>query len=284
MSLTTTSKRSASSIGSRASAASAAEGPVSEPGGGGGKVSYSSAAVKATPAPSTASRQCSQVSTVTRCPRPESARASAIAGNACPASPKAATRNLQDPFPDSRRALTTGPMWRTIVAMRRRSRDPARRLRLAVERLPRRTKEAMLRGIDCNRIIVGAYVDPTSGGVCPMLAAHRNGGRTDVAAFARAWDEYTDARRPRRASRREVSTLRSLLEASLDLDTSLDRVPIAILADQIRAERRQRAGHIELPAPEPVSIPEPDASPIRIHRRAPSSDLLTATERELTGP
>ena len=113
----------------------------------------------------------------------------------------------------------------------------------------------MLRGIASNRIIVGAYVDPSSGGVCPMLAAHRNGGRTDVAAFARAWDEYTDARRPRRASRREVATLRSLLESSLDVDTSLDRVPIATLAEQIRAERRQRAGHIEVPVPDPVSRP-----------------------------
>jgi hypothetical protein len=167
--------------------------------------------------------------------------------------------------------------------MRRRTRDPARRLRITVERLPKRTKEAMLRGIDSNRIIVGAYVDPTSGGVCPMLAAHRNGGRTDVAAFARAWDEYTDARRPRRASRREVATLRSLLEGSLDLDTSLDRVPIAELAEQIRAERRQRAGHVEVAAAPPVAIPEPDER-IRIRRGAPGSDLLTATERELSRP
>ena len=70
----------------------------------------------------------------------------------------------------------------------------------------------MLRGIAANRIIVGAYVDPSSGGICPMLAAHRNGGRTDLASFARAWDEYTGARRPRRATRREVAQLRSLLE------------------------------------------------------------------------
>lgn len=165
--------------------------------------------------------------------------------------------------------------------MRRRSRDPARRLRIAVERLPGRTKEAMLRGIASNRIIVGAYVDPASGGVCPMLAAHRNGGRTDVAAFARAWDEYTDARRPRRASRREVATLRSLLEAGLDLDTSLDRVPITALAEQIRAERRQRAGHVEIPAPPSIDVPEPEER-ISIRRRTPASDLLTATERELT--
>jgi hypothetical protein len=163
--------------------------------------------------------------------------------------------------------------------MRRRTRDPARRLRTTVERLPRHTKEAMLRGVAANRIIVGAYVDPASGGVCPMLAAHRNGGRTDVAAFARAWDEYTGAKRPRRATRREVGTLRSLLEDSLEIDTSLDRVPIAELAAQIRAERRQRAGHVE---PEPAVAPPEPAAPITVRRRYPVRDLLAATEDELS--
>ncbi len=136
----------------------------------------------------------------------------------------------------------------------------------------------MLRGIATNRIIVGAYVDSSSGGICPMLAAHRNGGRTDVAAFARAWDEYTNPRRPRRATRREVHKLRALLETSLDVDTSLDHMSIAELAAQIRAERRQRAGHIE---PSPIVPPEPTNSPIQIRREA---DLLTATEAELVSP
>jgi hypothetical protein len=164
--------------------------------------------------------------------------------------------------------------------MRRRPRDPARRLRIAVERLPRRTKEAMLRGIATNRIIVGAYVDSESGGICPMLAAHRNGGRTNVASFARAWDEYTNPRRPRRATRREVATLRSLLEASLSIDSSLDHTSIAELAAQIRAERRQRAGYIE-PPPQ-VTPPEPGERSISIHRR--KTGLLSATESELVGP
>jgi hypothetical protein len=184
--------------------------------------------------------------------------------------------------------LTLCHIWPTIVHVRRKSGDPARRLRIAIDRLPRRTKEAMLRGIDTNRIIVGAYVDPRSGGVCPMLAAHRNGGRTDVATFARAWDEYTRARRPRRATRREVTKLRSLIEASLNLDTGTDQMSIAELASQIRAERRQRAGHVEVPAP--MTVPEPSGEPIEVHRekievrrKAPKSDLLAATERELSG-
>ena len=169
--------------------------------------------------------------------------------------------------------------------MRRSSRDPVRRLRATVARLPRHTREAMLRGIDSNRIIVGAYVDPRSGGICPMLAAHRNGGRTSVASFARAWDEFTDASRPRRATRREVRTLRALLESSLGPDGVLEQVSIAELAAQIRAERAQRAGCVTVPAPRvtdaPPKPPEPAGAAIRI-RRQPRRDLLAAAERELS--
>jgi hypothetical protein len=76
----------------------------------------------------------------------------------------------------------------------------------------------MLAGVEANRIIVGAYTD-RKGGVCPMLAAHRNGGRTSLASFAHAWDRYTGARgRPRPASERELHTLTAMLEASIALD------------------------------------------------------------------
>ncbi|MFL5870351.1 MAG: hypothetical protein ACJ75R_04670 [Solirubrobacterales bacterium] len=167
--------------------------------------------------------------------------------------------------------------------MRRSSRQSTRRLRVAVDRLPQHTKEAMLRGISSNRIIVGAYVDPRSGGVCPMLAAHRNGGRTSVASFARAWDEYTGAKRPRRATRREVSTLRALLEQSLDVDQLIDRTPIAELAAQIRAEREAYRCATAAPAEptEPIAPPDPDDQ-ITIRRRRPAGkDLLAALESEL---
>ena len=96
MSLTTTSGRNSSISGTRASAASAADVCSSEPGAGGGKVLYSSAAVNPRPSPSTASRQRSQVSTSASWPRRRSARARAMAGNAWPASPKAATRNRRE--------------------------------------------------------------------------------------------------------------------------------------------------------------------------------------------
>jgi hypothetical protein len=100
----------------------------------------------------------------------------------------------------------------------KRKRKRAAELRQAIDGLPERTRRAMLEGIDQNQIIVGAYTD-NQGGVCPMLAAHRNGGRTDLASFARAWDAYTvgpEGTRP--ATKREVRTLRAMLEASLWTD------------------------------------------------------------------
>jgi hypothetical protein len=106
----------------------------------------------------------------------------------------------------------------------RRPRNACLRLRAAVEAMPRHAREAMLRGIATNTIIVGAYTDPASGGICPMLAAHRNGGRIDLASFARSWDRYTDADNPRPATRREIRTLTALLESSLAHDVSLDGI------------------------------------------------------------
>jgi hypothetical protein len=140
----------------------------------------------------------------------------------------------------------------------------------------------MLRGIETNRIIVGAYVDPHSGGVCPMLAAHRNGGRTSVAAFARAWDEYTGAKRPRRATKREVGALRALLEASLAADDPLEQTPISELAAQIRAEREAMTSC----RPAAAHVPDFDESGerrirVRAKRTADLRDLLAAAEEQL---
>jgi hypothetical protein len=98
-----------------------------------------------------------------------------------------------------------------------RRRRPAHELRIAVDCLPLVTRKAMLEGVESNRIIVGAYVD-RQGGVCPMLAAHRNGGRTSLASFAHAWDRYTKAGgRARPATERELRTLTVMLEASIAL-------------------------------------------------------------------
>jgi hypothetical protein len=101
--------------------------------------------------------------------------------------------------------------------MRTRRRATIEDLRQAIDCLPRRTRAAMLEGIASNDIIVGAYT--TGEGICPMLAAHRAGGRTSLIAFAQAWDRVAfrgerDAR-SRRATERELLILRSHLEASL---------------------------------------------------------------------
>lgn len=97
-----------------------------------------------------------------------------------------------------------------------RSRTSIESLRLAIDCMPVATREAMLEGLSKNdRIIVGAYVDE-EGGICPMLAAHRNGGRTDFLSFAKSWDRFAHARgKSRRATQRELRILMSHLEDSL---------------------------------------------------------------------
>jgi hypothetical protein len=107
--------------------------------------------------------------------------------------------------------------------------------------MPLTTRQAMLDGIRSSRIIVGAYVD-REGGVCPMLAAHRNGGRTSLASFARSWDRYTKANgKPRPATERELRTLTAMLEASVALDEhGPESLTEAIAQHKASIERRPR--------------------------------------------
>ena len=95
-----------------------------------------------------------------------------------------------------------------------RTRSSVEDLRLAIDCLPLRTREAMLAGIRSHEIIVGAYSD-RAGGVCPMLAAHRCGGRTSFISFARAWDRFARAKRARTATARELRALEAHLIASI---------------------------------------------------------------------
>jgi hypothetical protein len=80
-----------------------------------------------------------------------------------------------------------------------------------------------------------------------MLAAHRNGGRTNFGTFARAWDAFTGAnqRKPRRASRREVRTLEGYLEMALLREgVSGEPLPERPLREEVRdvqASRRRLA-------------------------------------------
>jgi hypothetical protein len=98
--------------------------------------------------------------------------------------------------------------------MRQTKQKRSERLRLIVDTLPYETRVAMLEGLEQYDIIAGAYSD-RDGGVCPMLAAHRCGGRTNFRSFARAWDRFTGAKRARRASQRELRTLVAQLERSV---------------------------------------------------------------------
>jgi hypothetical protein len=129
---------------------------------------------------------------------------------------------------------------------RRHSNNPVDRLRLAIDCMPVATRRAMLEGVQASpRILVGAYVDG-SGGVCPMLAAHRKGGRTDFISFAKAWDRFARSRGGARvATPREIRTLITQLQASLDeLDgLELDRAIAehrSLRARSLRSETRRR--------------------------------------------
>jgi hypothetical protein len=125
-----------------------------------------------------------------------------------------------------------------------RGRSPIEDLRLAIDCLPLRTRRAMLEGIKSNEIIVGAYAD-RAGGVCPMLAAHRCGGRTSFISFALAWDRFAGARHARRAKVRELRILEGHLQASILADERLD-LGAAIAeheAVRARAAAREVAAH-----------------------------------------
>lgn len=120
-------------------------------------------------------------------------------------------------------------------------RSPHDDLRLAIDLLPERTRIAMLEGIRSNEIVVGAYTN--DGGVCPMLAAHRHGGRTNFISFAKAWDAFARARRPRRATLRELRILETTLEASM---ARADAVALdGVIAEHQSLARDRRAREAE---------------------------------------
>ena len=122
--------------------------------------------------------------------------------------------------------------------------------------MPLETRCAMLNAIGANAIIVGAYSD-REGGICPMLAAHRNGGRTSFATFAAAWDSYARAgRRSRPATEREVRTLRTMLAASIATEGASG---VGELGEAIAAHRASRQGRAAS-RPQAAQAPRREAS------------------------
>src|SRR3954462_3746539 len=131
------------------------------------------------------------------------------------------------------------------AAYGRRVRDPITALERAIRSLPEPTRVAMLEGIRRHPIVCGAYTDG-KGGVCPMLRAHRHGGRVTLLAFARSWDAFARTKRVRRATPRELRTLEDLLVASLAEEPS--ELAAAIAEYQASRSRREfpeiRAGRL----------------------------------------
>jgi hypothetical protein len=132
--------------------------------------------------------------------------------------------------------------------MRTRRHATIQDLRRAIDSLPRDTRVAMLDGVRQNEIIVGAYSD--QGGICPMLAAHRAGGRASCISFAKAWDAFAfrgaRTRLARRATRRELLVLTAHLETSLLDDDGATRDLGAAIADHeelvLRITKSDRPG------------------------------------------
>jgi hypothetical protein len=133
--------------------------------------------------------------------------------------------------------------------------SPAEELHKVIERLPLRTRSAMLDAVRSPRasLIAGAYVDG-DGGTCPLLPAHRRGGRVndDAAAasrFAGLWDLFTGTRSgaPRPIEEGERQALESMLTASVArerrrrAEAKLERARAERVRERDR-ERRERAG------------------------------------------
>jgi hypothetical protein len=147
--------------------------------------------------------------------------------------------------------------------MRTRRRATIEDLRVAIHALPRTTRIAMLQGMAANDIIVGAYTD--GHGICPMLAAHRNGGRTNLISFAKAWDRFafsgSRVTKPRPATARELLVLRSHLEASLlDEDTPQADLAAAIESHRVLVSRHSRADRAAERVPTRPRPGDPDRS------------------------
>ena len=113
-------------------------------------------------------------------------------------------------------------------------------LRRAIDVLPERTRQAMLVGLQNNTVITGAF---TGGdGVCPMMAAHREGGRTTCVSFPEAWDKFTGVYGraiTRQATEYEVGILRMEIQASLKPQVSDLAEAIADHEKMVEGRRRR---------------------------------------------
>ena len=136
----------------------------------------------------------------------------------------------------------------------------------------------MLEGIENNDIIVGAYTDGR--GICPMLAAHRAGGRTSLISFAHAWDRFAfrDSRSKgaRRATEREMRVLRTQLEASL-----LDEEAALAEHRELLTQRSAQPGDRYTPDRAAELRARERSAWVRVYRRLGLQALARALEDQL---
>ncbi len=160
----------------------------------------------------------------------------------------------------------------------RASSDPISDLRNAIDRLPTRTREAMLEGIRANPIVAGAYTD-NEGGICPMLAAHRHGGRTTLLAFARSWDAFAATGRVRRATKRELRILEGQLQASLLKEAGWVDLGTAIADHEALKARHEAAVAAAASETLPQEIEARRLTPGRVRNLRPRRDARRALRR-----
>jgi hypothetical protein len=120
-----------------------------------------------------------------------------------------------------------------------RPRSSVEDLRLAIDCLPLRTREAMLTGIRSHEIIVGAYSDRAGGRVPdarrpPLRRAH------ELRLLRPRWDRFARAKRARTATVRELRALEAHLDR-LDLAERGEATSGAI-ADHQTLVRERKAG------------------------------------------
>ena len=154
-------------------------------------------------------------------------------------------------------------------------------LRRSIDVLPERTRKAMLIGLGNNTVITGAF--SAGGGACPMLAAHREGGRTSVCSFPQAWDMFCGVAgrsivRP--ATEYEVQILRREIEASL-APAKPSMLADAIAEHQAAREARDREALVA----EQHAQEEADAPPRKRRLRITGGeyiDLKQAVEEHMS--
>ncbi len=162
----------------------------------------------------------------------------------------------------------------------------AQDLRAAVDRLPLSTRTAMLKGLEKNSIIVGAAGN-VHGGRCPMLAASVGSSKVTGKPFARAWDNYAGVRFSRPATRHELNTLRTMLQASIDLETekpvdltaAISRLSAIRPAEVVQTPvvARTSAGSVAAGSPPPVDL----QAAIAAHMASKDRSSAAARAKEL---